>query len=697
MEFKFQATDEKPSTSLPPSPGISYFSAHALRGGSNNDTQKDDGLRNLIDLREEVQRELEKERIRQVIIAEEIVRRRLLEAEVRRELMLEREIALLRAGGFPLLSSSSLEPSTVGFAQRLPSLHLSEGKTLGERLTFPFRRETGPLENVSSSLQQTSALRLDQSFPLPHQSHSTSTEDRLGFPFCLQIGALEKSPFQRLPDASAAEVKPLAEVSKDKVILLAKPVNPIQSGDKRKALTTAPAEGGGTILPSAKLNKKPKIEWSCALCQVSATSQRGLDEHLQGKKHKSMEASLKRRKNINNCDSSSFPLKTINNSINTSTPSSGQKLWEKEKVDESSMEENTKLMVQIKEKGGGTTKRKVGAKGEKTPLAEEAKRKFKFWCEICGIGAHNQKVFNDHKEGKKHLAQLEELNNKSAAAPTITEPKVMVVAELGATMTQPKVVVTQNELNHSKSESATTKPVQKQVVPHTKQTENAAAESITAPKMTILKKTLIQNVDSNAAAKIVTNVVTQNKSSQNASANSASTKIVTKKRIVRRKKINDNAANNVGTFKERKNEKVAADLAATSASKVVNNNKEFDQDQGGSLAVTSLPQVGVIKTEAINQNLTADMASVTVASKKENDNAIVAADSAALVVVNKKEIAQKYIAELVEAAALLEMLNAQTAEGKELLANAKKEEVEFPEGKAGVGNEEGQEAEAGID
>lgn len=177
-------------------------------------------MRNLIDLREEVQRELEKERIRQVIIAEEIVRRRLLEAEVRRELMLEREIALLRAGGFPLLSSSSLEPSTVGFAQRLPSLHLSEGKTLGERLTFPFRRETGPLENVSSSLQQTSALRLDQSFPLPHQSHSTSTEDRLVFPFCLQIGALEKSPFQRLPDASAAEVKPLAEVSKDKVILL---------------------------------------------------------------------------------------------------------------------------------------------------------------------------------------------------------------------------------------------------------------------------------------------------------------------------------------------------------------------------------------------------------------------------------------------------------------------------------------------
>ena len=43
-----------------------------------------------------VQRELEKARIREEIIAAEITRRRLLEAEVRRELMIEREMALRR-------------------------------------------------------------------------------------------------------------------------------------------------------------------------------------------------------------------------------------------------------------------------------------------------------------------------------------------------------------------------------------------------------------------------------------------------------------------------------------------------------------------------------------------------------------------------------------------------------------------------
>ena len=43
-----------------------------------------------------VQRELEKARIREEIIAAEITRRRLLEVEVRRELMIEREMALRR-------------------------------------------------------------------------------------------------------------------------------------------------------------------------------------------------------------------------------------------------------------------------------------------------------------------------------------------------------------------------------------------------------------------------------------------------------------------------------------------------------------------------------------------------------------------------------------------------------------------------
>jgi len=33
-------------------------------------------------------------------------------------------------------------------------------------------------------------------------------------------------------------------------------------------------------------------DWSCALCLVSATSEAGLNQHLEGKKHKSKQESL---------------------------------------------------------------------------------------------------------------------------------------------------------------------------------------------------------------------------------------------------------------------------------------------------------------------------------------------------------------------------------------------------------------------
>lgn len=43
------------------------------------------------------------------------------------------------------------------------------------------------------------------------------------------------------------------------------------------------------------LKKKSKEEWSCALCEVKATSESGLNAHLNGKKHKAREAGQKRK------------------------------------------------------------------------------------------------------------------------------------------------------------------------------------------------------------------------------------------------------------------------------------------------------------------------------------------------------------------------------------------------------------------
>ena len=59
-------------------------------------------------------------------------------------------------------------------------------------------------------------------------------------------------------------------------------------GSKQKAAT--PPAGSGE-LPSTSSNKSK--EWSCVLCQVSATTERDLDVHLQGKKHKAKEKVLR--------------------------------------------------------------------------------------------------------------------------------------------------------------------------------------------------------------------------------------------------------------------------------------------------------------------------------------------------------------------------------------------------------------------
>ena len=51
------------------------------------------------------------------------------------------------------------------------------------------------------------------------------------------------------------------------------------SGEKRKAVTLA-------IDDNESVQKKAKKAWNCELCQISATSEKALNDHIQGKKHK---------------------------------------------------------------------------------------------------------------------------------------------------------------------------------------------------------------------------------------------------------------------------------------------------------------------------------------------------------------------------------------------------------------------------
>lgn len=89
--------------------------------------------------REAIWRQVEKERIREEIMAEEIARRRMLELEVRREIMMERELAKQSGGGFSPFSST-----VTSFSPALPFLKQQTGVgSVEERLAKSLENRMG--------------------------------------------------------------------------------------------------------------------------------------------------------------------------------------------------------------------------------------------------------------------------------------------------------------------------------------------------------------------------------------------------------------------------------------------------------------------------------------------------------------------------------------------------------------------------
>ncbi|KAJ6406958.1 hypothetical protein OIU84_010467 [Salix udensis] len=96
MEFKFRAVDNRLPLWFSPSSSMGYVYEQALQASYSNadPRQIPEPMRN-----ELILRQIEKERIREEIIAQEMAWRRGLEVEVRRELMVEREMAMLGGRG----------------------------------------------------------------------------------------------------------------------------------------------------------------------------------------------------------------------------------------------------------------------------------------------------------------------------------------------------------------------------------------------------------------------------------------------------------------------------------------------------------------------------------------------------------------------------------------------------------------------
>ncbi|KAI3782081.1 hypothetical protein L2E82_12113 [Cichorium intybus] len=352
-----------------------YFTEQASRGGFSSGTFSGghggpEMFRGGFDMRDAIRWEVEKERIRAEIIAEEMARKRILEEEVRHELMMEREMIAMRSGGgFP----SPCMPLS------LPPSHY--------RLSEPGFFSPQPV-----GLEERVILSLDK------RNSRGGCGGGGGHP--PEIRGFDVDPFQRFADSPVIQgiPTPFPESSQKEVIILGKPNGGTLTGAKRKP--TQPATTGESSESYSETSKKKiKEEWSCAICHVTATSERGLNEHLQGKKHQLKEAALISQKTGANLGLGVAPMKPVVKPVKLAVTTVNLSSREKKRKNrKASSGNNCTPSTDNTSSANGSNKKN--------------KDKFKFWCEMCKVGAFTEKVMNNHKEGKKHTANLVELLQK---------------------------------------------------------------------------------------------------------------------------------------------------------------------------------------------------------------------------------------------------------------------------------------------
>ncbi|XP_074365869.1 uncharacterized protein LOC141706888 isoform X2 [Apium graveolens] len=358
------------------------------------------------DVRMDIQ--LEKEKIRGKILAEEAEMRRELEAEVRREIREERELRR-RGGDHWEVSQRDCYVERRSFEKRValpvnermydfPRLEegtsvrrrmydlpcLEEGKSRSyEKEEMPFLRATRsykeelPFQRAPQALQNVARPPLDE-----EKKPIISLEKMHDFPR-LKEG--------KIGGCQITEVKSPSNVHTEgkQILFLAEP-EAEHPGKKRKDMSS-PVEG------SSGVTKKLTKDWSCALCQISATSELGLQDHLKGKKHKSKQAGQKVGI-IGLCS------KKMNSPPNPSQLVDSVELVKSQKIPnkQETQVENNEIAV-VKEKGRGRAYQK---------MPKKKKMKYKFYCKMCEVGAFSEEVMASHKKGKKHLHRLHQLDAK---------------------------------------------------------------------------------------------------------------------------------------------------------------------------------------------------------------------------------------------------------------------------------------------
>ncbi|CAH1426613.1 unnamed protein product [Lactuca virosa] len=232
--------------------------------------------------REAIQRELEKEMIRGMIIAEEVERLHVLEAEVRKELMIGREIMAMKNGkGF----SSSFMPTTSGAGHNPPpSLHSTELNSYSQKKNIewkcPVCKVSAPCENGflqhlagKKHMAKVATINYSSKWTCPICEVSTTCESGL---LDHLRGKKHKANMESLRGYNNGKSNKSVETHEPFVI---KNFLEYVSNDSKE-------------------DTKKEMEWRFRICEVIATSEIDLQKHIAGRKHKAKVVTLGKGKNI---------------------------------------------------------------------------------------------------------------------------------------------------------------------------------------------------------------------------------------------------------------------------------------------------------------------------------------------------------------------------------------------------------------
>ncbi|KAK9018880.1 hypothetical protein V6N11_033925 [Hibiscus sabdariffa] len=181
--------------------------------------------------------------------------------------------------------------------------------------------------------------------------------------------------------------KPVASESKDTdCSILHNDMKAVQVTEKKEV---GPVDLIPEIEPNAVfIMQQVQKEWTCAMCQVTTTSEITLNSLLQGRRHRDTWEELMKAKNLK----ANLPTSNTSNTSKAVNPTAWRSKSNQLKEDRKKSFPNNSAGNQVK-------------------AGEKVGKKPQFRCTICNIYCGRPEDLECHLWGKKHLARIQELHS----------------------------------------------------------------------------------------------------------------------------------------------------------------------------------------------------------------------------------------------------------------------------------------------